>query len=337
MQVLSVNPVSNRLYAQNTVSPERPSVHVLDAITHDILATLRYKGVPVSGTDTDSRANRTYLAMVDLNQIAVIDAITYGELNRIEITYPESLTADRQTGNVYVIHSSAPLIWTLSVLSKEAMEEKVPQEFFDDFDGPQLDPEWIATDKSSYSLTQNPGYLRYSISGPTGGRPRLVMARKFRGEDWIFEMKVSYFMSATGGGRGPHFLISFDEPRLLTGLFSLGNGIHLSSYRGDWDGSGHGVISAYFAEKGAPFSYIRERPNPADTYYYRIKRAGRTVTIERSDDGSDFTLIASRTFEEQIDGHTQHVVFGYNSYGANDGYVDIDFVRLTRLSPQSRR
>ncbi|HEY7545967.1 MAG TPA: tetratricopeptide repeat protein [Blastocatellia bacterium] len=338
MLVVSADPINNRIYAQGASGPERPTLSVLDGNTHDILAALAYKDASYKGgISINSRVNRLYIALPEINQIVVLDAITHREINRIAIRVAYALTADSETGNVYVCYSPTPITHVLGVMRKEALEEaEAPEEFFDDFDGPELDSEWIAPGgKNSYSLIQNPGFLRYRVSGPTD--TRLILARKFRGEEWMFETKISFFSGTTGGGRTAYFTISLDALNALSEPFAYTNGIYLSRYRGDWNGKSPGEISFFFAEKGAMFSYIRERPWPTDTYFYRIKRNHRTVTVERSSDGNNFTLLASRTFDSQIDDQFQCLMFGYNAHGASDGYVDIDYVRLTRLSPQGRR
>ena len=331
MCVVAADPVGNRIYAQQVRGHERPVLYVLDGNTHGILATLPYENVSYNGgIDADSRVNRLYVATPSMNQIIVIDATAHTEVNRFSITQPESLTTDRVTGKVYVRGRLTSNCMQISVLSKEALEEEAPpEEFFDDFDGPELDPAWtVRSGKNTYSLTQSPGRLRYSISEATE-RPHPVMARKFRGEYWTLEMKVSYFMSATGGGRDSYLGVSFGDPIFVTQLRPDANAICLNRRRDDWNGCCPGEVGNFFVEKGAQFSFVREPPNSADTYVYRIKRNHRTVTIERSDDGISFTQPASHTFESQIDGHLQHLVFGYQAHGLNNGYVDIEFVRLS--------
>ena len=73
-------------------------------------------------------------------------------------------------------------------------------------------------------------------------------------------------------------------------------------------------------------------PNSADAYVWRIKRNGRTVTVERSDDGIDFVVIGTHTFGPQIDGLVQYVGLTYGNWQNNNAYADYDYVKLTKRS-----
>jgi len=49
-------------------------------------------------------------------------------------------------------------------------------------------------------------------------------------------------------------------------------------------------------------SFRRSQELAAEAYFWRIKRNGRTITIERSDDGINFVLVSAHTLGSQIDG-----------------------------------
>jgi hypothetical protein len=69
-----------------------------------------------------------------------------------------------------------------------------------------------------------------------------------------------------------------------------------------------------------------------DSYVWRVRRDGRTVTIERSDDGVSFTVVDSRTFGPQIESLVQYFSISFRSHANHDAYADYDYVRLTKSS-----
>ena len=87
-------------------------------------------------------------------------------------------------------------------------------------------------------------------------------------------------------------------------------------------------------ESGKEVSFKVLPPNPADACVWRIKRDGRTITIERSDDGVNFSLLDTHTFGPQIDGVLQFFGIGYDSYANTDAYADFDYVHLTKTPGQ---
>jgi len=92
-------------------------------------------------------------------------------------------------------------------------------------------------------------------------------------------------------------------------------------------------IRQAFWENGRSVSFNALTPNSADAYIWRIKRNGRTITIERSYDGINFVLVDSHTFGPQIDGVIQFLGIGYDTHANNDAYADYDYIRLTRTPP----
>jgi hypothetical protein len=101
--------------------------------------------------------------------------------------------------------------------------------------------------------------------------------------------------------------------------------------RDDWDGCCPGQTSVQVVEGGKAVSLKVLKTNPADTYVWRIKRDGGTITIERSDDGVIFSLLDTHTFGPQINGVLQFFGIGYDSYANVDAYADFDYVRLTKI------
>jgi hypothetical protein len=71
-------------------------------------------------------------------------------------------------------------------------------------------------------------------------------------------------------------------------------------------------------------------PNQSDSYIWRVKRDGRSVTAERSDDGINFTQMGHYIFAAQIDGAIQYLGISFETHANTDAYVDFDYVRLTK-------
>jgi hypothetical protein len=73
-------------------------------------------------------------------------------------------------------------------------------------------------------------------------------------------------------------------------------------------------------------------PNATDAYVWRMKRTGRRITVERSDDGINFTVIGAHTFGPQIDGLIQYVGLTYGNWQNTDAYADYDYIRLSKAA-----
>jgi hypothetical protein len=71
----------------------------------------------------------------------------------------------------------------------------------------------------------------------------------------------------------------------------------------------------------------------ASTFFGRITRHGRTVTVERSDDGIEFKLVGTHAFGPHIDGVIQYLSISFTSQANNDAYADYDYVRLSKTLP----
>lgn len=179
--------------------------------------------------------------------------------------------------------------------------------------------------------------LRFRLARPSASKP--LMSRKFRGDHWMLEVKVSYSTGASGGGRSAVFGVTFGAAP-MAGSFGKPNGripinaVYIFRTRDDWNGCCSGEILSYFVENGKIVSFNSLAPNPADAYVWRIKRNKRTITIERSNDGIDFRPFGSHTFGMQIDGVVQFFGISYDSFANNDAYADFDYVRLSQTPPR---
>jgi len=327
IRVIGVDPNQNRVSARAFSPGQVARLQVLDGNIHRLIATLEL-GV-VDHIAVNSVISRLYVALWEKKQVAVIATTNHTELGRLSVAdVPMYLTVDGATGRVYVCHSSSPPL--LGVLAEDVLAEEVPEEFFDPFDGATLDTAWtVHTGQGSYSLTENPGHLRHRVAVPSGPTPRLLLVRKFRGCFWIFETKVSYFTGVSGGGRDLSFSITFGAMPVPGAQPS--DSVDGFRLRHDWNGCCAGETRLSFVENGVRAHTKALPPNATNAHVWRITRHGRTVTVERSDDGINFTLVGAHTFGPQIDGLIQYLSISFNTHANNDAYADYDFVRLSKM------
>jgi DNA-binding beta-propeller fold protein YncE len=325
--VIESDPVYNRIYTRMLDSNSNSTLQALDGETHSVIADYRFAGtINIAAINPD--VNRLYVLLDQKNQIAVIDTRTDTELGRLSTgKNPFDLTLDKKIGQMYVCHRTSN---SIGLLENSALSEEVPEEFFDSFDSPTLDPDWtVLKGESKFSLTDNPGKLRCRVAITTGSNSHSLFIRKFRGDFWTLDIKATYFTSTTGGSRHLYFKIVFgNAPSPVVQL--INNGIQIGRLREDWDGCCPGQTKQTFYENGANSLESLLPPNPNESYYWRIKRNGRRVSIERSDDGSNFTLVGTHTFGSQIDNTIQFLCISYNTHNNRDAYADYDFMRLTK-------
>ena len=329
--VIGVDSRDSRLYALSTVLGGATSngVRVLDAATHRQLTTLvTGSGSVPLGLALDQEVKRVYVALHTENQIAVIDSTTGVEADRFPIYGPMATVLDQRTGRLFISHSAANSSWMLSVLDPRFVSEVIPEEFFDDFESETLDPAWQKTRaRGDCSLSENRGYLRYRVAPRSAGTGNAVtmLVRKFRGDNWLLEVKASYSMGTTGGGRSLSLAVSFGTPTEARAAV-----INVQRQRGDWSGRSPGGTGVEASQRLVGGSLKDSAPNHTDSYVWRIRRNRRTITVDRSDDGINFTREAENVFGPQIDGVIQYLCISGDSFANDDAYGDFDYVRLTK-------
>ena len=330
LHVRGVDPEQNRIYAWTVRRGQGGDLLVLDGNTHATLATFAYKELD-GRVGVDPKITRLYVPLYGRNQVVAIDTTTMTEIGRIRVSKNPSLVAvDQATGGIHVqLDNGSQML--LGTLASEAFNQQdAAAEFFDSFDGPDLDPAWEPIEgHGSYSLRESPGSLRFRTAISTGPAPLLTLMRKFRGDNWLLETKVSYFTGATGGGRDLRFTISFGSPPFegerTPDEIIAGRG------RDSWNDCCPGSVFTQFMENrvgSLPDSPLS--PTDSESYIWRIRRSGRTVTVERSDDGVNSTVVGSHTFGPQIEGLIQYFSISFRSHANNDAYADYDYVRLTK-------
>ncbi|HSE17262.1 MAG TPA: tetratricopeptide repeat protein [Pyrinomonadaceae bacterium] len=327
INVSLVDPVRNRVYAQTTRRGQGNDLVVIDGNTHATIATFPYND-RTENIALDPTTNRLYVPLAFKNQLAVIDTTTLTEINKVRFAgYPKHVTVDPVSGTVY-FYAGEDL--ALRVVSREKLEpEAVSEEFFDEFDEPELNSEWaVLKGSGNYSLNERSGSLRFHTAVPEGSS-RLMLTRKFRGADWTLETKVSYFTGITGGARDLWCKIFF-------GSLPLSNqrepdGLVISRTRDSWNNCCPGAILVDFLDNGIHGSFGPPAPlNPSESYYWRIKRTANTVTVETSADGVTFMVVGSHVFGSQIEGLIQYLSIGFNSHANGDAFADYDYVRLKK-------
>ncbi|MFQ5652518.1 MAG: FlgD immunoglobulin-like domain containing protein, partial [bacterium] len=245
-------------------------------------------------------------------------------------------------------------------------------QFTDDFSSPTLDPAWtvvqtwpggsprahgITDPGNRFSLTANPGHLRYLLDrmthydGYLNGYQRAIrfysccdhdagleLLRTFSGENWLFETKVSYFMPFANG--------RFFNVRVYFGDGGVGT-IYVAFERlrdGPWpQGTPETVpVRIRMSKKlvpplpngGQPVSnieFVQVSPNPAgDTYSFRLERSGSILTAMWSYDGVTWNTAFTRDMGAELDGLTQLVaVAGMSWFVPAGSFADYDYISVT--------
>jgi hypothetical protein len=198
--------------------------------------------------------------------------------------------------------------------------------FRDDFSSTTLDPAWTvqAGIGTSYSLTANPGYLRYSVDGSTNNNsdnPAVWIYRPFTGTSWTLETRVSYSMPF-GNGRQLYLKIPLGD---LSQRFN--NEIWFWREADQAGGVANNCCTyVTFFDGGTGVNVGPMNLDATDTYTVRVVRYGQNFTIWMSPDGLTWTTIASHTYTTAL-GSTQNVLLSGADY-AGTGYADYDYVSV---------
>jgi hypothetical protein len=225
--------------------------------------------------------------------------------------------------------------------------------FSDEFSSPVLDPGWTVVNEmgfnNRYSLTDNPGHLRYSLDAMThddgylnGYQPTtgyhsccthvagMELQRSFTGGDWTFDTKVDYFMPFANGRRlGPRIYFGGGGPGTFYVVFERGRDVHPFN----------GLVIRLVEKFGPTLNdqttleqHVVDLGGfgpPESTHYFRLERAGGVLTAKFSDDGVTWTTAWSRDLGSQLDGLDQRVVIAGLSWFVPAGsYADYDYVRV---------
>ncbi|MCZ7358032.1 MAG: DUF2341 domain-containing protein [Candidatus Methanoperedens sp.] len=212
-------------------------------------------------------------------------------------------------------------------------------EFFDDFSSPILDSSWqVLSGQGSYSLTDNPGYLKYILQGPLshgggwtgqgcsgGWCPSLSLVRPFDGDNWILRTKVTYNFNYPGTGAQSQKLI-----------IPLGNGIsdYLLIDRGTDQWYNYNDITVYLVNNDTNLVNKNNLVAPDDivnngwvrhTYWYEVTRNGQQIALRYSYDGTNYLDVFSATLTTPVEA-TQRVVISSTVWATAGSYADWDYI-----------
>jgi hypothetical protein len=218
--------------------------------------------------------------------------------------------------------------------------------FDDQFGSSVLPPEWT-TDPGSgaYSLTDNPGYLRYTIDAfhtgrwGTGGYDKsLWLVRPFSGNRWILKAAITFDMrpSYPTNNRNAYFGVETPGYQSLAYFFRSAGACD-DNPNSNLFALAPGVTYSQTVLPGTnPCIY----PLPIERWYIEVERDGDHVTIRASNDGNDsnFEYTAEDTAPLGTYGNDQEIIIeGDGWYGDNDppGYFEFDFITVSELAPIS--
>jgi len=240
-------------------------------------------------------------------------------------------------------------------------------QFRDDFTSSTLDPAWTvvqtwpggvpraygSTPGNHYSLTDNPGYLRFWLDpmthwdgflngyGTTYGYhsccthdASLEIHRQFSGDNWRFEAGGIFHLPYTNGrvfavrlyfgtGAVPTFWV-----QLTRGADLRTNNVSLSLYQKTGPALSDQTTLQYFQPNGDWYYGTNNYPNPAPLFF-RVERAGGVLTAYWSDDGTAWNAAWSHDIGSALNGLDQRVVVtGYTWYNTYGSYADWDYVSV---------
>ncbi|MDP2983890.1 MAG: PKD domain-containing protein [Candidatus Latescibacter sp.] len=251
------------------------------------------------------------------------------------------------------VMSGAMLIVVILLMSSGSV---YAQTFTEDFSTPPLDPAWQVVQTvpglGGYSLTDNSGYLRYSLTGwlgssggwtqnyqSSGGwRPSLTLIRSFGGENWILRTKVNYNLLAHIGGTSQYNSTGVQGNDLFI-AFGEGTNNYLQIYRCvDWWYSAN-VLSMGLASNGVEVAHFDGTPSPIgndgwgrETYWYEITRIGQEITVRFSKDNF---ATATTAFSASLTGPvttTQRAIIDMGLWNGVGSYVDWDYIHVEPIA-----
>jgi len=249
-----------------------------------------------------------------------------------------------------------------------ALQSNATAQFFDDFSSPVLDPAWTVVQTwpggaprahgftqpgNHYSLTDNPGFLRYSLDPMThwdgflngyattfsyhsccNHDAGLEIHRPFSGDNWRFEAGGIFFLPFTNGRS---FLV-----RLYFGTGAVPTyWVHL------WRGADvhHNSVSLSLSEKTGPalgdqstLQYFQPNGDwyygvgnyPTAPLFFRLERAGGVLTGYWSDNGVAWNAAWSHDLGSALDGLDQRVVItGLSWFSTGGSFADWDYISVT--------
>ena len=228
--------------------------------------------------------------------------------------------------------------------------------FSDDFSSSVLDPSWeVVSGLGRYSLTDNPGYLRYYLEGPmaySGGwrtgyspgvwDPSLTLIRPFEGDNWILKTKVTYNAHACSDVNTPIYGSNGAQYQDLYIVFGEGINDYLRVERGtDWYYGSDVRLMAVLISNGVEIVRVNTLPAPDDvvkqeegggwgryTYWYEVVRNGQEITFRYSYDGTNYVTVFSASLTTTVEA-TQRVIIAAGVWTTAGSHTDLDYIQVT--------
>jgi len=202
----------------------------------------------------------------------------------------------------------------------------------DEFTGTTLGPEWfVRAGVGSYSLTERPGFLRYTL-GSWGhwnvcAHPEYVRAlelsRPFAGTEWEIVVKVEYHLPY-GMGRALEIGIGYAN--------------NWGAECAEW--ADRCVLFERHRDDGYGSNYMQTKPgnvrvplNTEDVYFLKIVRSGNNFTLSVSSDGTTYTTVSVESLAGDLSAYEQGLVISGYQYDGGLGYMDIDLVCFPGVTP----
>lgn len=326
------------VYARTTQPLDRTLLRTLGARAHEVSAVYDFAS-RISHVAPKPGAGRAYVTLPDNSQITVVDTAARKEVGRMWL--PEGATRielDERTGNLFLSLSHR----AVGVMPTEGLDDYPEYEIDDSFDSSELSSTWkVRGGIGTYSMTERAGHLRVrTASERTGPARRLLLSRRFGGDHWEMDVGATFVTGETGGGRSLIFGVTFGVDPTVGSFDKTAagpQGVYIQRLRDDWNGCCRGEVMHRIVEESKARVITSHLPSERDSYIWRIARNGRTLTISYSSDGINFVPAGTHTFGPEIDGVFQYFAIGFNSFASNDLHADFDYVRLRRLTPETRQ
>ncbi len=225
----------------------------------------------------------------------------------------------------------------------------------EDFDSTTLDPAWQVQAFSGYgrySLTDQPGYLRYYLEGSAGysggwrqsyqnsngWSPTTTLTRSFSGDNWALNGKATYNLhnrmgSSSTGGQISNFYLAFGD----------GNDhyVHIERgvdywYRSNWLTIRFNNIGGVPETQAENTDYRAQEDVDVNewmnyTYFYRLERNGQDVSVSLSYDGFTYNLVRSFTLPASVS-DMQRIIIDQTIWMNAGSYADWDYFTVEEIA-----
>lgn len=246
--------------------------------------------------------------------------------------------------------SIPPLPSSVGGFSEEFEDASLPGWSLATYPGPFPRAHGYSTPANEFSMSANPGHLRYVLQAMThhdgflNGMSTdtklhssythdagLELRRPIAAKDWTLETKVSFHMPYTNG-RALHLRVYFGDGGPGT--------IFADFWRARDVGTGNNNLHVGFYEKAGDSLTTVSRLAPEatrnlggvsdSTHFFRLARVGDVLTASLSDDGATWTPALSVDAGPGLDARSQTVVLAGLSWFIPAGsFADWDYVRVT--------